>query len=90
MMRNMFKIIDILFRPKNSTDIDRLDPISIKKLKKGDVIWSTKKTVLGWSVDTFKQVLTLPLGRKYKLTKVLVFIPPPILGTALLRRPIRY
>ena len=45
--RHLFRKIDDIFRPNNSTDRDRLDPIYIKTLKKGDARWSTTKTVLG-------------------------------------------
>ena len=71
MTRHMFCTIDNLFRPNNSTYRDRLNPISDKKLKKGDACWSTIKTVLGWAINTARQVLTLPQARKGNLDKSL-------------------
>ena len=47
---HIFKTIDCLFLPNNATDKYRLNPISFKKLKKGDAIWSTTKTGGGASV----------------------------------------
>ena len=41
------------FRPMVPTDSPfRQEPISVKKLKKGDADWDTQKTILSWDVDT--------------------------------------
>ena len=64
MIGHLFKSIDRLFNPTNPTNKDRLDPISINKLKEVDASWSTNKIVIGWATDTSKQVLTLTLARK--------------------------
>ena len=78
--------IDELFRPNNKDDIAREDPISLKKLRKGDAAWSTQKFVLGWAIDTVKQVLTLPADRKTNILAMLDTIPAhcqPMLPTTL-------
>ena len=76
MMRNIFHAIDKLFCPNNKYYIAREEPISLKKLHKGDAAWSTQKFVLGWLIDTVKQVITLPADRKTNLLDLLYTIPP--------------
>ena len=71
---NLVRKIYSLFLPNDATDKDRIYPISIKKLKKGDVSWSTNKTVIGCCMDTAKEVPTLPLARKDNLNKALGYI----------------
>ena len=75
MTRHLFRTIDSLFFPKDTTNKYRPDPIFVKKLKKDDASWSNTNTVLGWAIDTAKQVFTLPLARKGKLDKALDAIP---------------
>ena len=60
MMRHTFRAIGKLLRPNTKDDTAREEPISLKKLNKGDVAWSMQKVVLGWAIDTVKQFLTLP------------------------------
>ena len=76
MTRNLFRAINELFRPNDKNDIAREETISLKKLRKGDAAWSTKKVILGWAIDTAKQVLTLPEDRKSSLPALLDTIPP--------------
>ena len=71
MTRHLFKIIDSLFRPNYATDKYRIDPISIRKIKKSDVSWRTNKTLLFRAIYTSKQVLTTYLSIKEKLDKSL-------------------
>ena len=47
MTRNLFRAIDKLFRPNNKDNIAKEEPISLKKLRKGNAVWSTQKVVLG-------------------------------------------
>ena len=75
MTRNMFRKIYSLFLPNNAIDKYRIYPISIKKLKKGNVRWITNKTVIGCCMDIAKEVPTLPLARKDNLNKALGLIP---------------
>ena len=62
-------------------------PISIKKLRKGDAARSTQKVVLGWAIDTVKQVLTLPDDRKTNLLALLD--PTPLIRPATLAQTTR-
>ena len=76
MTRHLFRAIDELFRPNDKDDIVREEPISLKKLRKGDAAWSTKKVIPGWAIDTAKKVLTLPEDRKASLLALLDTVPP--------------
>ena len=78
MTRHLFHTIDELFHPNNKDDIARGEPISLKKISKGDVVWSTQKVVLGWAIDSVKQVLTLPADHKTNLLALLDTIPPSV------------
>jgi hypothetical protein len=53
-LRNLiFHAIDSVFRPPEPGDHPlRKDPISVKKLLKGDGDWETSKVILGWLIDT--------------------------------------
>ena len=76
MTRHLFHAINELFHPNDKDDIAREEPISLKKLCKGDAAWSTKKVILGWAIDTAKRVLTLPEDRKANLLALLDTVPP--------------
>ena len=76
MTRYLFCAINELLRTNNKDYIGREEPISLKKLRKGDATWSTKKVILGWEIDTAKQVLTLPDDRKSSLLALLDTVPP--------------
>ena len=65
-----------LFRPNNKENTAREETISLKKLRKGDAAWSIQKVVLGWAIDTVKQVLTLPDYCKTNLLALLDTTPP--------------
>ena len=49
----------------------RREPISAKKLSRGDACWTTFKTILGWNVDTLQKTVELPPHRKTKLLSLL-------------------
>ena len=69
--------IDSVFRPLSPLDDPyRQEPISIKKLLKGDCSWHTKKIVLGWVVDTVSQTIHLPPHRVQRLHDILEAIQP--------------
>ena len=55
--------------------LERRDPISIKKLKKGDCLWSTIKVMLGWIIDTVNMIIKLPPHREDRLAEILTSIP---------------
>jgi hypothetical protein len=65
----VFHAIDEVFRPLHLSDkpYHRTDPISHKKLNKGDARWNTRKTILGWVVDTERETVELPPHRADRL-----------------------
>ena len=74
--RILFHAIDSVFRPLDAEDTEhRQEPISVKKLLKGDCYWSTLKTVLGWIIDTVKMTIQLPQHRVDRLAEILASIP---------------
>jgi hypothetical protein len=75
--RTLLHTIDDVFRPLVSTDPPhRTEPISTSKLQKGDGSWSTRKKMLGWTVDSDAMTLTLPPRRLARLKELLDSIPP--------------
>ena len=73
----LLKSIDEIFRPNDFHDSHfRREPVSIKKLKQGDVSWNTIKTVLGWIVNTTTMTIKLPPHRVDRLVEILARIPP--------------
>jgi hypothetical protein len=74
--RTLFHTLDEVLRPKDSLDDDaRQEPISIKKLRKGDARWSTTKQMLGWLIDTVQSTITLPPHRLERLFAILDSVP---------------
>jgi hypothetical protein len=72
----LFEAIDAVLRPLLPTDNPHhKDPISIKKLLKGEAAWSTRKCILGWMIDTMAQTIELPSHRLARLHKILQSIP---------------
>ncbi len=69
----LFNSIDLILQPLQPDDVqfNRTEPISIKKLNKGDAFWSTRKTILGWVVDTYQQTIELPPHRAERLLEIL-------------------
>jgi hypothetical protein len=73
----LFHTLDEVLRPNDSDDDNsRQEPISIKKLQKGDARWDTQKQVLGWLIDTAQSTLTLPPHRLERLFDILNSIEP--------------
>jgi hypothetical protein len=68
--------IDSVFRPLHPTEVNstRKEPISIKKLQKGDARWTTRHTILGWIIDTVAQTIELPLHRAQRLIEILTHL----------------
>ena len=59
--RTLLHTIDHVLRPVSPTDSPfRREPVSLKKLRKGDCSWDTVKVVLGWVVDTINMTIHLP------------------------------
>ena len=70
------KAIDDVFRPLDFYNkFSRPDPISVKKLRKGDCSWSTLKNTLGWILDTVNITIKLPQHREKQLGEILAEIP---------------
>ena len=69
--RQTFHHIDKVFRPNDALDQNRKEPISLKKLEKGDDGWSTEKVILGWLVDSLSKTISLPQHRQERLESIL-------------------
>ena len=69
--RTAYHCIDAVFRPNDAQDRHRKDPISVKKLAKGDDAWSTRKTILGWDIDSRTKSIHLPDHRRDRLQTLL-------------------
>jgi hypothetical protein len=65
--RHLLHAIDAVFTPLAPDDHFGNEPISVKKLRKGDASWQTLKVVLGWVLDTVNQTLSLPPHRAARL-----------------------
>ena len=69
--------VDQVFRPNDFYDNTlRREPVSLKKLNKGDMSWSTVKQILGWIINTSSMTLHLPPHRSQRLHNILASIPP--------------
>jgi hypothetical protein len=69
--------LDKVFRPLDHLDNEhRQDPASIKKMKKWDASWATRKVVLGRIVNTVRLTIDLPAQRLTRLFDLLHSIPP--------------
>ena len=64
MIMHLFQAIISVFCLNNTNDRALLNPISIKKLKKGNGYWSTTNTEIGWAINTANHFLTLTVGRE--------------------------
>ena len=72
----LLRAVDQVFRPNDFHDDEfRREPVSLKKLKQGDVSWSTMKTVLGWVINTSTMTIHLPEHRVERLAEILASIP---------------
>lgn len=68
--------IDQVFRPAlTSEGRARQEPISVKKLAKGDACWATRKEILGWEIDTVAETIQLPTRRLKRLHALLEDYP---------------
>ena len=57
----LFHCLDEVMRPLPPDDTkSRQEPASVKKLKKGDACWKTRKIILGWLIDTVAMTVQLP------------------------------
>ena len=69
--RMLFECVDQVFRPLQAGEGPRQEPISVKKLRKGDASWDTRKEVLGWIIDTVARTIELPARRQQRLRAIL-------------------
>ena len=74
--RALFHAIDKVFRPVEVGDNPhRKEPISKKKLDKGDCSWDLIKFLLRWEVNTVTQTIHLPHHRVERLKEILALFP---------------
>ena len=75
--RILLSAIDTVFRPLDDLDSPaRKEPISVKKLRKGDACWTTCKKVLGWIIDLVRMTIRLSARRLERLAEILASLPP--------------
>ena len=75
--RTLLHAVDSVFRPNDFHDDSfRREPVSLKKLRQGDVSWNTIKLVLGWIINTTTMTIELPKHRQERLAEILASIPP--------------
>ena len=63
--------IHTVFPPPGPSEDPDDEPISVKKLKQGDGLWSTKKEILGWLFDGVSRCLSLPDEKVKTITATL-------------------
>ena len=75
--RALLHALDQIFRPLQEGDVPtRQEPASVKKLKKGDATWATRKVMLGWVIDTVNGTIELPQHRIERLHEILNSVRP--------------
>jgi hypothetical protein len=75
--RVLLHSLDNILRPLEPGDNPhRTEPASAKKLAQGDGYWETRKTILGWILDTIAMTIELPAHRRDRLRAILASIPP--------------
>jgi hypothetical protein len=77
-LRSALHAIDAMIRPLSPKDPpERKEPASVKTLLQGDAEWLTRKTILGWDVDTLDGTISLPPHRLDRLYELLDTVQPP-------------
>jgi len=69
--RSVLHGIHLVFPPPDPDENKDDEPISVKKLKQGDGMWSTKKEILGWLFDGVGRCIQLPMEKVEKITQML-------------------
>jgi hypothetical protein len=71
--RTLFESVDLVLRPLEPSDegTRREEPISVKKLRKGDGAWATRKVILGWLLDSESLTIELTPQKQSRLAEVL-------------------
>jgi hypothetical protein len=69
--RILLHTIDEVLRPLDPARAHvHQEPTSVKKLRKGDAYWATRKIFLGWLIDTIQQTIELPPHRYERLLAI--------------------
>jgi hypothetical protein len=75
--RVLLHTLDRVFRLLDSGDSEHCqEPASVKKMHKGDAMWSTRKVILGWILDSIELTLELPCHRVACLFELLDSVVP--------------
>jgi hypothetical protein len=75
--RVLIHALDSVFRKLDKKDGPHCqEPSSIKKMKKGDATWATRKIILGWTVDTLAMTVELPPHRVERIFELLDSVTP--------------
>jgi hypothetical protein len=75
--RILLHALDSVFRKLDKKDgAHRQEPASIKKMRKGDAIWATRKVILGWTIDTLEMTVELPPHRVERIFELLDSVTP--------------
>jgi hypothetical protein len=74
--RVLLHTLDKVFRPPDLQDNPhRQEPASVKKMRKGDATWTTRKVILVWIIDTVCLTIELPAHRIARLSELLDSVP---------------
>jgi hypothetical protein len=65
--RVLLHTLDEVLQPADPSIPAQKEPASLKKLGKGDGVWETRKTMLGWILDTIRRTIKLPHHRAQRL-----------------------
>ena len=68
--RLLLQSFDEVFRPLEDDEGHRQEPVSVKKLLKGDAAWAVVKILLGWVVDSVRGTIELPPHREERLKEL--------------------
>jgi hypothetical protein len=75
--RQLLHTLDSVLWPLADTDTTHCqEPASVKKFRKGDGTWLTRKIILGWLLDTVNLTIELPPHRIARLNELLDSIGP--------------
>ena len=68
--RLLLQSFDEVFRELETGEESRQEPVSVKKLLKGDAAWAVVKILLGWLVDSVRGTIELPPHREERLVQL--------------------
>jgi hypothetical protein len=66
--RALLKASHSIFPSPDITGHNGLDPVSLKKLLKGNGLWEVRKEILGWIIDGMHRCIEYPKDKLSKLT----------------------